>query len=68
MSPSELRGLVGKYLVPGVRGRGPDTARFAVLGFGPDTVRVQSSQGMRSSLPIPDLEQDLARGLLTVED
>lgn len=68
MTPTELRALRGRWLVPNVRTRSELTARYRVVGFGADTVRVQSSGGQRSSMPVADVAQAIERELLTVED
>jgi hypothetical protein len=68
VSPSELRALLGHYLIPGVRVPSVNTIRFKVLGFGIDTVRVQSTNGARSTLPLVELETAIERALLVRED
>lgn len=69
MTPSALRALIGRVLVPNVRGLNKATARYRVLGFGADTLRVQSIDGQqRSSISLVDLTIALDRGLITIED
>lgn len=69
MDTATLRGLVGKLLAPAVHGLSPATARYRVLGFGSDTIRVQSlANQTRSSMSIVAVEQAITRGLLIVED
>lgn len=68
MTPAELRALRGRYIVPNVRTRSAVTERYHVVGFGADSIRVQSSAGTRSSITVADFELALRRELVTVED
>lgn len=64
-----LRALVGRHIVPDVRGLGPSTIRFQVLGFGADDVRVRSTvSGERSTITIDALERELTSGFLRIAD
>jgi hypothetical protein len=67
MTPAQLRALLGAVLIPNVPGVSVATARYRVLGFSGDTVRVSSGNDARSVLSIHDLETALLLGNLRVE-
>ena len=68
MTPSQIRALVGRVLVPSLPGRTPHTPRYRVLGFGSNDVRVINTRTqIRSSLALDVLEHALDHGHLIQE-
>ena len=68
MNPSTLRAMLGQTLIPNVPGLSEATARYAVVGFGSDEIRVRDGHGHTSALTFAELDSALVLGALRIVD